>query len=213
MQDADRLDALGAIGIGRAFTYGGAKGRPQAHYPMPSLNNDDHSLIDQHQQRDDTDVNGATESQPAGVLDRQGALGQTIQHLDSKLLRLRHMMRTGEGKRLASVRAERLETFRGWWMQEMGLAGFGEREVGVTDEAGLEDSTLMQGEGDGDGERGGDTGMVDMEAEREGEGEEVIEKEHRGDEQDGGGRGQGGEMEGGNNVEDGALQLLEIARS
>lgn len=77
VQDADRLDALGAIGVGRTFTYGGAKGR---------------------------------------------GLGDTISHFEEKLVRLEGMMKTGEGKRMARVRSERISTFMQWWGEEMGAA-------------------------------------------------------------------------------------------
>ncbi|KAL2036496.1 hypothetical protein N7G274_010762 [Stereocaulon virgatum] len=77
IQDADRLDAIGAIGIGRAFTYGGAKGR-------------------------------------------QGMEG-TIAHFGEKLVRLEGMMRTGEGRRLARRRTERVRVFGRWWGEEMGV--------------------------------------------------------------------------------------------
>lgn len=76
VQDADRLDALGAVGIGRTFTYAAAKRK------------------------------------------KGGGMDESIQHLEDKLLRLEGMMKTGEGRRLARVRTERLHTFKEWWMEE-----------------------------------------------------------------------------------------------
>lgn len=76
LQDADRLDALGAVGIGRAFTYGGAKAR------------------------------------------QGGSLQSTIQHFDEKLLRLPDLMKTEEGRRMASQRVERVLIFRRWFEEE-----------------------------------------------------------------------------------------------
>ena len=76
VQDADRLDALGAVGIGRAFTYGGAKGR------------------------------------------KEGGMQETIEHFGDKLEKLEGLMKTGEGRRLARARTERLKAFKEWWEEE-----------------------------------------------------------------------------------------------
>ena len=88
VQDADRLDAIGSTGIGRAFTYGGAKGR-------------------------------------------EGGMADTLKHFGDKLVKLEAMMKTGEGRRLSVVRAERLRVFGRWWHEEM-------RIVGMTGEDGME---------------------------------------------------------------------------
>ncbi len=81
VQDADRLDAIGAIGIARAFNYGGF--RNNKIY--------DPDVIKQ---------NGSV-----------GGTSSTISHFYEKLLLLKYRMNTLTGKKLAAERHEFLELF------------------------------------------------------------------------------------------------------
>lgn len=81
VQDADRLDALGAIGIARAFAYGGAHNRK-----LYNLNNKiKKSLTFEEYKTSNSD---------------------TISHFYEKLLLLENMMNTKYGKKLAKNRTK-----------------------------------------------------------------------------------------------------------
>jgi uncharacterized protein len=86
VQDADRLDALGAIGIARTFAYGGHKGQPLHD---PAIPPQPHASFDAYKR------GGST----------------TINHFHEKLLLLAERMNTRTGRCLAIERQRFMERF------------------------------------------------------------------------------------------------------
>ncbi|WP_199035577.1 HD domain-containing protein [Glycomyces salinus] len=86
VQDADRLDALGAIGIARCFTYGGSKGR-DLHDPLIPVQH--HSTTKQY-------------------LDHRGT---SINHFYEKLLLLKDRLNTKSAREIAEQRHAFMEAY------------------------------------------------------------------------------------------------------
>lgn len=95
VQDADRLDALGAIGIARTFAYSGAKDQPIYD---PDLTVRDHLTYEEYRRGKSTAIN----------------------HFYEKLLKLKDAMNTEYGKKLAEERHEYMIQFLDQFFLEWG---------------------------------------------------------------------------------------------
>lgn len=86
VQDADRLDAIGAIGIARTFAYGGSKNRLMYD---PTIQPIDFKSLDEV----------------------KNAENHTINHFYEKLLKLKYLMNTNTAKEIAEKRHKFMEEF------------------------------------------------------------------------------------------------------
>ena len=93
VQDADRLDAIGAIGIARCFNYGGFKNRPLYNPEiLPQLN--------------------------MSKEEYKASASPTLNHFYEKLLLLKDLMTTETGKQIAQQRHHFMEEFLSQFYKE-----------------------------------------------------------------------------------------------
>jgi uncharacterized protein len=86
VQDADRLDAIGAIGIARTFAYGGHKGRELYNPDIPPVLHDSFETY-------------------------KASTAPTINHFYEKLLLLKDRLHTDTARKLADARHQYMEGF------------------------------------------------------------------------------------------------------
>ena len=95
VQDADRLDAIGAIGVARVFAYGGHAAR-EIH--NPNIKQEVHNTFEQYKNHKGTSIN----------------------HFYEKLLLLKNLMNTEKAKEIACERDHFMRLYLEQFLDEWG---------------------------------------------------------------------------------------------
>lgn len=103
VQDADRMDAIGAIGVARCFSYGAVRG-----HPFYSLNSPPNQSMSKEEYDKQT----------------TGNLGNPIHHFYEKLFHIKDKMKTTSGQNVANQRHEFMLQFIRQFEKEVGLRSF-----------------------------------------------------------------------------------------
>ncbi|NLE35045.1 MAG: HD domain-containing protein [Bacteroidales bacterium] len=98
VQDADRLDAMGAVGIARAFSYGGLRGR-EIYDPREKILN------------------------PPLLPGTSSHSASTVHHFYDKLLMLKNLMNTPTGRELARERHDFMLSYLDQFFREWNAEG------------------------------------------------------------------------------------------
>jgi len=107
VQDADRLDAIGAVGVARTFCFSGQKDRALFDMtPMACINENDDAASEKKESK--VDVEKQCEE---WVKHGDGENETTIEHFYDKLLLLKDMMKTKTGRKLAEQRHAAMQNF------------------------------------------------------------------------------------------------------
>ena len=93
VQDADRLDAIGAIGVGRTFAYGGYKGQPMHD---PKIASELHDSFESY----------------------ANSNGTTVNHFYEKLLLLADRLNTNTARKIGKKRHKLMEQFLNDFLHE-----------------------------------------------------------------------------------------------